>query len=84
MIYEITAPNRTYGRRLYGVQFVNGRGETENERAAQWFSGRKGFSVKMKKKEEKASEPESVTNDERPLSEEETKADSKSKSKRTK
>lgn len=45
--YTIKAPVKTYNRRLLGVDFKNGIGITEDEKAAQWFSGREGFSVEF-------------------------------------
>ena len=46
MKYKITAPNKDYERKIAGVQFIAGEAETENDWAAQWFSGREGFVVK--------------------------------------
>lgn len=59
MKYRITAPNKAYNRRIAGVQFIDGVAETDNEWAAQWFSGREGFTVtgeaeKTSKKAEKS------------------------------
>ena len=48
MAYTITAPNKKYSRKLAGVQFVDGKGETKDNWVAQWFSGREGFTVKQK------------------------------------
>lgn len=48
MAYIITAPNKKYNRKLAGVQFVDGKGETKDNWVAQWFSGREGFTVKQK------------------------------------
>lgn len=45
--YTIKAPVKTYNRRLLGVDFKNGIGITDDEKAAQWFSGREGFSVEF-------------------------------------
>ena len=45
MKYKITAPNKEYERKIAGVQFIAGKAETENDWAAQWFSGRDGFAV---------------------------------------
>lgn len=52
MLYFITGPE-TYNRKVAGVQFENGKAKTENEWAAQWFSGRPGFSIEMEKTKEK-------------------------------
>lgn len=46
MKYTITAPNEAYNRKLCGVQFTDGIGQTDDEWAASWFSGREGFTVK--------------------------------------
>lgn len=56
MLYVIKAPVKTYNRRLYNVQFENGVGETKDEKAAQWFAGRQGFTVTPKKEEKKKEE----------------------------
>lgn len=45
MKYKITAPSKEYERKIAGVQFIAGKAETENDWAAQWFSGRDGFVV---------------------------------------
>lgn len=50
MAYIITAPNKKYDRKIAGVQFVDGKGETKSEWVAQWFSGREGFTVTEKGK----------------------------------
>lgn len=50
MKYKITAPHKNYTREIAGVHFVNGIAETENGLAAQWFSGRDGFTVEFEKK----------------------------------
>ncbi len=50
MKYKITAPHNKYTREIAGVHFVDGKAETENEFAAQWFSGRDGFTVTPEKK----------------------------------
>lgn len=52
MVYFITGPD-TYNRKVAGVQFENGKAKTDNEWAAQWFSGRPGFSVEVEKEKEK-------------------------------
>ena len=44
-MYKITAPNTAYNRKLCGVQFIEGIGQTEDENTAGWFSGREGFTV---------------------------------------
>ncbi len=54
--YTIKAPVKTYNRRLLGVDFKNGIGITEDEKAAQWFSGREGFSVEFETLPETPSE----------------------------
>ena len=51
MLYVIKAPVKTYNRRLLNVQFKDGIGETKDEKAAQWFAGRQGFTVTPKKEE---------------------------------
>lgn len=53
MKYTITAPNMRYSRTVCGVSFVDGKGETEDEWAAQWFSGREGFTVSAKARKKK-------------------------------
>ena len=50
MKYKITAPHEEYTREIAGVHFVNGKAETEDGLAAQWFSGREGFRVEPEKK----------------------------------
>lgn len=50
MAYVISAPNKKYNRKLAGVQFVDGKGETKDNWVAQWFSGREGFTVTEKGK----------------------------------
>lgn len=52
MVYFITGP-ATYNRKVAGVQFENGKAKTDNEWAAQWFSGRPGFSVEVEKEKAK-------------------------------
>lgn len=56
--YTIKAPVKTYNRRLLGVDFKNGIGITDDEKAAQWFSGREGFSVEFETLSETPSECE--------------------------
>lgn len=50
MKYTITAPSKSYNRTVCGVTFISGRGQTESGTAAQWFSGRSGFTVETEKK----------------------------------
>lgn len=48
MKYTIKAPSEAYSRKVCGVQFIDGVAQTEDEWAAQWFSGRSGFLVESK------------------------------------
>ena len=49
MKYVIKAPVENYNGISAGVQFKDGKGETDSERAAEWFRG-KGYAVEAVKK----------------------------------
>ena len=67
MAYIITAPKKTYNRKIAGVQFVDGKGETKSEWVAQWFSGREGFTItekgKRNNKDEKGEKKEETADE---------------------
>lgn len=44
-MYVIHAKSKSYGRKVGGVQFVDGVARTENVWLASWFSGKDGFRV---------------------------------------
>ena len=44
-MYVIRAKSKSYGRKIGGVQFVDGVAKTKNAWLASWFSGRAGFAV---------------------------------------
>lgn len=60
MKYRITAPGKKYERKIAGVQFIAGEAETENEWAAQWFSGRDGFAVECLPETAEKEKPEAA------------------------
>ena len=64
MAYIIIAPNKKYDRKIAGVQFVEGKGETKDNWVAQWFSGREGFTVTEKGKRNSKDENKEETADE--------------------
>lgn len=63
MKYKLIAPDKAYNREIAGIQFVHGEAETENDWIANWFSGRKGFTVKRSGKNDSAGQSKTTASD---------------------